>query len=277
MEMKRLTDCTLREMVVAWNRGFNGYAVDLAMDETVFVNRLVTEGLSPHHSIVAFVEGEPVGIIMNGFRKRGGKTIAWNGGTAIAPEYRGSGIIHSLMQETMTIYEQEKVQVATLEAIKSNEKAIKLYEKYGYAVVDELVFLVGKRQDVEPMEYESCRPEQLLFLPNYQERAVWQCQPDSLKYGEAYIFKESERVIGYSLFRKVWDEEGKLIRINVYQLKLTDGGEPHNLFRMLAAFSKGNIPIMMVNFVREQLETRYLLEHGFTVTTEQVWMEKSMT
>lgn len=275
MKIKKLTDCTLREMVVAWNRGFNGYAVDLEMDEVMFVNRLVTEELSPHHSIVAFVEEEPVGIIMNGFRKRGGQSIAWNGGTAVAPEYRGSGIVHQLMQETMTIYEQERVEVATLEAIKSNKKAIKLYEKYGYAVVDELVFLVGRRQDVEPMEYESCRPEQLLSLPNYQERVVWQCQPASIKHGEAYIFKENERVIGYSLFRKVWDEEEKLIRINVYQLKLTDVSEPHNLLRMLAAFSKEDLPIMMVNFVKDHMETRYLLEHGFTVTAEQVWMEKA--
>lgn len=275
MQIKKLTDCTPSEMVRAWNGGFNGYAVNLEMDEMMFLNRLVTEELSPEHSIVAFIKDEPVGIIMNGFRVREGQSIAWNGGTAVAPEYRGSGIIHQLMERTMAIYEQEKVEIATLEAIKSNETAIKLYEKYGYTVVENLVFLLGKQKDAKPLEYEVCRPEELIFLSGYQERVVWQCQPASIKHGEAYVFKIDEKVVGYSLFRRVWDETKKLNRVNIYQLKLLADNVEY-IPRMLAAIGEKDTPVMLVNFIKNDAVTRYLLEQDFKVTAEQVWMEKRM-
>lgn len=273
MQIKKLTDCTPSEMVRAWNRGFNGYAVNLEMDETMFLNRLVTEELSPEHSIVAFIKDEPVGIIMNGFRVREGQSIAWNGGTAVAPEYRGSGIIHQLMERTMAIYEQEKVEIATLEAIKSNETAIKLYEKYGYTVVENLLFLLGNQKGAKPLEYEVCRPEELISLSGYQERVVWQCQPASIKHGEAYVFKIDEKVVGYSLFRRVWDEAKKLSRVNIYQLKLLADNAEY-IPRMLAAIGEKDTPVMLVNFIKNDAVTRYLLEQDFTVTAEQVWMEK---
>lgn len=273
MQIKKLTDCTPSEMVRAWNRGFNGYAVNLEMDETMFLNRLVTEELSPEHSIVAFIKDEPVGIIMNGFRMREGQSIAWNGGTAVAPEYRGSGIIHQLMERTMAIYEQEKVEIANLEAIKSNETAIKLYGKYGYTVVENLVFLLGKQKGAKPLEYEVCRPEELITLSGYQERVVWQCQPASIKHGEAYVFKIDEKVVGYSLFRRVWDEAKKLSRVNIYQLKLLADNAEY-IPRMLAAIGEKDTPVMLVNFIKNDPVTRYLLEQDFTVTAEQVWMEK---
>lgn len=273
MQIKKLTDCTPSEMVRAWNRGFNGYAVNLEMDETMFLNRLVTEELSPEHSIVAFIKDEPVGIIMNGFRMREGQSIAWNGGTAVAPEYRGGGIIHQLMERTMAIYEQEKVEIANLEAIKSNETAIKLYGKYGYTVVENLVFLLGKQKGAKPLEYEVCRPEELITLSGYQERVVWQCQPASIKHGEAYVFKIDEKVVGYSLFRRVWDEAKKLSRVNIYQLKLLADNAEY-IPRMLAAIGEKDTPVMLVNFIKNDPVTRYLLEKDFTVTAEQVWMEK---
>lgn len=275
MEIKKLTDCTVSEMVMAWNRGFDGYTVNLEMDETMFLNRLVTEELSPNHSIVAFVKGEPIGIIMNGFRVREGQPIAWNGGTAVAPEYRGSGIIHQLMEETMAMYAREKVKIATLEAIKSNETAIKLYQKYGYTVVEELVFLLGVQKDAEPLEYEVCSPEELPFLFDYQERVVWQCQPASIKQGEAHVFKIDEKVVGYSLFRRIWSEDKKLSRVNVYQLKLLTE-HPAHILRMLATLGEKDTPLMFVNFIKNDPVIHYLLKQGFTVKAEQVWMEKRM-
>ena len=117
MEIKKLSDCTLQEIVTAWNRGFTGYLVQLEMNETAFITRLVSEGLSLEHSIVTFVNNEPVGIITNGFRTIDGKQMAWNGGTGIAPEFRGKGLIkqmislHSNASNCQTQYELRKGRV----------------------------------------------------------------------------------------------------------------------------------------------------------------------
>ncbi len=144
MIIKKLSQCTLDEALKAWNDGFEGYFVPIQLNAEAFLNRLVGEGLSPNHSIVAFDENRPVGIVLNGFRIVNGKKISWNGGTGVATDYRGKGVSRALMEETLAIYKQENVDIATLEVIKENERAIKLYEKYGYEISDHLLFISGE-------------------------------------------------------------------------------------------------------------------------------------
>src|SRR5690606_28819443 len=127
--------------VEAWNKGFEGYYFDATTTVDQFTNRMVLEGLSPSLSILAFDCDKPVGLILNGVRMIDGKKVAWNGGTGVAKDYRRNGVGKQLMDATLAIYEEEGVQIATLEAIKQNEKAIKLYENKGYKIVDELVHL----------------------------------------------------------------------------------------------------------------------------------------
>ncbi|MGH9881544.1 MAG: GNAT family N-acetyltransferase, partial [Pyrinomonadaceae bacterium] len=44
------------------------------------------------HSFIAFVEGKPVGFLLNGIRNNSGGKFAWNGGTAVVPAFRGKGV-----------------------------------------------------------------------------------------------------------------------------------------------------------------------------------------
>lgn len=276
MEIKKLSDCTLQEIVTAWNRGFTGYLVQLEMNETTFVTRLVSEGLSPEHSIVAFVNNEPAGIIVNGFRTIDGKRMAWNGGTGIAPEFRGKGLIKQMMNETMAIYERQGIDIALLEAIKENAVAINLYKNYGYDVSDELVFLSGEMLVGNPLEYKVYRPEQLPYLPFYEEPTVWQCQSQSVKQGEAYVFEQDGAILGYIVFRRVWDEQGTLARVILYQLKLVARTPLECISQMLATIAQRVLPVVGVNLLKSCPETKYLMDNGFIITTEQVLMKKMM-
>ena len=165
MEIKKLSDCTLKEMTKAWNRGFTGYIVPMEMNETAFLHRFVSQGLSPEHSIVAFINNDPIGIIVNGFRLINDKKIAWNGGTGLAPEYRGKGVIKKMMNEMLAIYEHQNVDIATLEAINENNVAIHLYKNYGYEIVDDLVFLCGEIGAGGSLQYKAYCPEKLPYVP----------------------------------------------------------------------------------------------------------------
>ena len=276
MEIKRLSHCTLKEMVKAWNRGFTGYTVPIEMNETAFLHRFVSEDLSPEHSIVAFINNEPVGIIVNGFRIINGKKIVWDGGTGLAPEYRGKGIIKKMMNETLAIYEHQSVDIAMLEAIKENTVAIHLYNNYGYEIVGDLVFLSGNISAGNPFQYKAYRPEQLPYVSFYEEPAVWQCQSHSVKQGEVYVFEQDGEIFGYTVFRRIWDEQGKLVRIILYQLKLVANVPLNYISRMLATMAEGAVPVMAVNFIKESCETQYLMNNGFVITTEQVLMRKIM-
>lgn len=145
-------------------------------------------GLSPKHSIVIFDQDEPIAVVMNGFRIINGKKTAWNGGTGISPAYRGKGVSRLLMEETLAIYKREHVEIATLEAIKENQVAIALYEKYGYEVASSLLFLSGEYgANVAPtaaIHVATIRPEQLAYLSFYQEDVPWQCGWQSVKQGK---------------------------------------------------------------------------------------------
>lgn len=281
MEIKKLSQCTLDEILMAWNRGFEGYFVTINMTSQLFLNRMVAEGLSFDHSIVAFVQGEPIGIVVNGIRTIKDKIVAWNGGTGVAPAYRGKGVSKKLMDETLVIYEEAKVDIAVLEAIKENEVAIQLYKRYGYDITDELVFLTGQWAFDASLPvsiyYEHLHPEQLAFLPFYEHYSPWQCQWQSVKQGEAYVFYNVEgEAIGYSLLKKVWNTEGKLDQIVLYQLELIDQTQVDYLPHMLTAIVESDVKIATVNFSKANPVTTFLIEHNFEISTEQALMRKVM-
>ncbi|MFJ7732123.1 GNAT family N-acetyltransferase [Lysinibacillus sp. NPDC097231] len=281
MQIKTVSQCTLEEVLKAWNKGFEGYFVQIDMNEEMFLHRLVGEGLSTELSIVVFDHHHPVGIVLNGIRQIDGKKTSWNGGTGIAPDYRGKGVSRALMEETMAIYEREGVKVATLEAIKENKVAIALYEKYGYAITNQLLFLSGdfeaKVGKSVAIHVETIRPEQLPHLPFYREDVPWQCSWHSNKQGEAKVFyNEQDRALGYMVYRTVWDKNGEIERLVLYQLELLENGRVENIPHFIASITNHKVKITTVNFLASNPATKYLIENGLEVTTEQVQMKKKM-
>ena len=281
MMIKKLSQCTLDEILTAWNDGFEGYFVQIKMNAEVFLNRLVGEGLSPNHSIVAFDDNKPVGIVLNGFRNVEGKKIAWNGGTGVAPDYRGKGVSRSLMEETLALFKQENVDTSTLEVIKENERAIKLYEKYGYEISDHLLFITGeyesKISESLGVKDELLRPEQLPSFSFYKEDVPWQCNWLSAKQGEAKIFYNGKNEpIGYAIYRKVWNEDKKLDRIILHQMELLEKGNIEDIPKFIGTITKEKVNITTINFSASNPVSNYLIEQGLKVTTEQYQMKKKM-
>ncbi|WP_107951430.1 GNAT family N-acetyltransferase [Lysinibacillus parviboronicapiens] len=281
MEIKTVSQCTLEDVLKAWNKGFEGYFVQITMDEEMFLNRLVGEGLSPKLSLVAFDGNEPVGIVLNGVRHLNGRKTSWNGGTGISSDYRGTGISRALMEETLAVYARESVEIATLEAITDNSKAIALYEKYGYRIANRLLFLSGefKTKVTEPiqMQIETLHPEQLSNLSFYQQEVPWQCSWHSNKQGQAKVFYNLENeAVGYMLYRSLWAKDGQLERLVLYQLEVLGQGSVDYIPYFLDSITNQPVKIATVNFLASNPVTNYLLENGLEVTTEQVQMKKIM-
>jgi GNAT superfamily N-acetyltransferase len=292
IQIKRLAECTLEEGVRAWNVGFEGYYFDATTTVENFLNRLVLEGLSPRLSIVAFIENEPVGIIKNGIRNFQGQKIAWNGGTGVASAYRKHGVGKALMEATLTIYQEEGVNMATLEAISENTKAISLYEKMGYKLVDDLEYLQIKGSlenspiDQLNNEYivEKTIPQLVGRLDFYKGLNPWQTQWQSAKESEALLVKDSEGMpIGYAYYRKVFDQNGNHDRTIVYQCEAAptraDGKDIvltmlHKIFGDFGDTITRVIPNLPMN--RSQLTATILKELGFETTVKQVYMVKNM-
>ncbi|MGP4071519.1 GNAT family N-acetyltransferase [Piscibacillus sp. B03] len=284
---KKVSECTINELIYVWNKGFEGYSVDVTMKPETFLKRMVNEDLSAEYSIVAFDGDAPVAIVMNGFREQNDYLNAWNGGTGIVPEYRGTGLSQLLINEVFTIYKQREVQTANLEAISTNQRAIKLYEKHGYELIERLSFFSGpdESQDITVIhdyELECIRvpKEKIKALSFFQNQMPWQNQLESLKEGIGYILYDRERPIGYAMTKEAYDNNGYPQSIQLYQF----GIEPvlendvllvmtflHKIFKL----DRDGVKRHVINFPnRDNQLLSVLNELGFNKTIEQVHMKK---
>lgn len=288
--MKPMRGLTFEETLELWNRGFEGYAMNMTMTMERLVSRFGLEGLSPDMSVVAFDGDKPVGFIMNAIREVHGKLVSWNGGTGVIPEYRRQGVGRAMMEETLRVYEQNHVQLATLEAIRSNVKAIALYQQMGYDVVDELVFYQhagafeqvpfvpvakGLRMDCG-MAYEVSR------LSFYKPFGAWQTQWQNVRDGESVIaFDASGQPVGYALFKRMYDPESQQVTVSLLQCEVALGQEtPKSIAAALctevfrptdATLKRGTVNLSRRN---DPLIPNLLEEAGFTVRAEQVYMTR---
>lgn len=292
IEIKRLVDCTIQEGVDAWNLGFEGYYFDATTTPEKFINRLVLDELSPFLSIVAFQDNKPVGIVKNGIRKFNGKKIAWNGGTGVAKASRSKGIGKLLMEETLSILQKEKVDLATLEAISYNHKAISLYEKMGYEIVDHLEYLSldgpiennDSTNTIDNFIMERAVPQQVAELPFYKGMYPWQTQWQNAKGGEAIILKDlSNAAIGYAYYRRVFNEENKHVTTVLYQCEAENGYENAEeiikllLNKVFLSYSNDiNCLVPTQPIGKSKLTYEILKEVGFKRKTSQVYMIKQM-
>jgi GNAT superfamily N-acetyltransferase len=284
--IKRLHECRIDEIVQAWNSGFEGYFVPINMNPQSFFTRMIMEGLSLELSIVAFDGQLPIGIVVNGVRTINGKKIAWNGGTGVALDYRKKGIGKLLIEETIKIYEGQQVKLATLEAISENVKAISLYEKKGYKIVDWLGHFSQKGlisfEEVAsnlPFMIKKGLPWDASRLSFYQDIS-WQTQWQSVHDGESIILHNAEETpVAYAIFKRIWNENGEESSIIVYQVGFNPAHYEENVANYLLReiFQTSEAVKNVINYpLSNKAFVDYLKNIGFEERVEQVYMIKEM-
>lgn len=283
---QRLSQLSLDELVKLWNRGFEGYFVSVRMTLNQWLIRTADEGISLEDSLAMYVDGQPIGFVVNGYRTIDGKKTAWNGGTGIVPEFRGRGYGKLLLERNLRLYSELGVETALLEALNQNEKAIRLYASVGYRIVDHLVYLQneGSLQDAFPqpetLDYWFIKglPGEVRNLPFYRGLSAWQTQWPSLKNGESLQVLRGNDVVGYALYRRGFDEEGRLAAIYLYQCEAAperlDEAEIYTA-ALSQVFQSLELPIkrMTVNLRKSNTTlVAQLSKLGFTAAVEQVYM-----
>lgn len=288
---KRLGACTIDEAVEAWNLGFAEYFVDLTMTTQRFIQRFVQDELSVELSFVAMKENVPVGIVLNGVRSIAGRKVAWNGGTGVSLHYRGMGIGKVLIDEALRIYREEKVDVATLEAIRANERAIGLYLSKGYELVDDLYQMScespipilerwEESNNGEPYTFRHAAPHE---LRPYEELMLWQAQWANFRRDGEVLFANDEdgNVAGYALFRRIFDAEGREVGISIGQCRLIaeNGDKRELLYALLSRIiepKRDGYKRMLLVLGSNTFLLEALHELGFKQTASQVYMTRTM-
>ena len=285
-----LSDCSLADAVRGLERRisrlFRGHDVVFgwlprAAAQRKHFSRSVAGGLC---------EGQPAGSLLSGIRSSAGKRIAWNGGTGVAPQFRGRGIGKLLVQAAMDLYREREVDIATLEALDNNQRAIQLYQRFGYVVVDRLIFLQhhGAVTFPEPSKRFSIRavsPPQVGQLDIYQRSAPWQAQWQSLtrNNGEALIVYDANgHTVGFALYRRRYDGQGSLKVIALHQCLAKPGHEDSESILLTALrelFSPLELDCHRTTHNLSQsneIVCRVLRNVGFVTFVEQVHMQKQL-
>jgi len=292
LEIRRLSECSFGDALKIWNEGFQGYFVDMTLSLDRYLARLHREGLSPEFSLMAFCEGKPAGFLLNGIRTNAGPRVAWNGGTGVSPEFRGRGVGKALMQATVDLYGELGVQIATLEAVSENEPAISLYQQFGYAVVDRLVFFnregeLNERAFRQPnsQTYNATQVAPYLVgqLEFYQQSAPWQSHWQSLirHDGEALVVSNAAgNVVGYALYKKKRDEQGRITEIALHQCVAIPGNDAEAIIgcalQSLYAPLDLDCTRSTYNFSKSnEVVLKMLSEAGFKSFIEQVHMVRT--
>lgn len=288
IEFKRLSEVSLGEATAIWNKGFEDYEVKINHTIDSFTYRLGAEELSSEYSLVAYVEGEPAGIVLNGIRDIRGTKVSWNGGTAVAKEFRGTGVGRKMIEKSIELYKHIEVEVAMLEALSGNKKAIALYEKMGYEIVDRLHFLKFEgpfKQYTNKKQYQfrKALAQEAAFLPMVNKIIPWQTQWQSLrKDGELLVISESGVDVGYVLYKKIYDHEGNLKNIVLYQAGVNESNSnPEEVinFGLNEVFSMGDGSCVRMTFnlpSKNKIVYDCIKELGFIPFNEQVFMKKNM-
>ena len=290
LELKRVNTCSFQTALEVWNEGFQGYFLDMTLSLDSFLMRIMSQGISPGHSFIAFVEGQPVGFLLNGIRDSSGKRYAWNGGTGVIPSFRSKGVGKLLVQATLDLYSEERVDAGLLEAISTNESAIALYKKFEYEMLEDLVVLQTDemKQNFAASGYviQKVLPASVGKLVFYRELSPWQCQWQSVAVsgGEAAIAIDSDRrVAGYALFEKKFSESGKPAKIKLYQCEVAPDRSDsevvaRSLLRHVFMTDQRNCRRLTHNLRKtNQVVIDLLTAFGFTTFIEQVHMIRRLS
>lgn len=281
---KLMSSVSFEEAHVLFNRGFEGYLVPMNLSLDAFVRRFGKDGLSPALSIIAYDGTDPIGFVLQGIREVDGQKISWNGGTGIIPEYRGRKLGHSLMVEAEKLIKEHNVSIATLEALSENKAAISLYEKCGYKVEDDLLFLRAneilnrKLPDLDGYEMIRIPAGQSIGSDLFPSIVPWQTDASNTPKigGEAVVISKNGEVQAACLIRKKCVYGDKAESITLFQVK--ENGNEAALNKLLAYALEYDQSINRTTYNFLQGNGRVvssLLASGFEKTTiSQVFMTK---
>ena len=164
------------------NASFRGdvYGEVPAMDAAAFRAHVERNGVDLARSRRWTVGGALSGVALLAFRGE----RAWIGGFGVVPEHRGRGLAQRYLDETLAIAREAGATSVELEVLTYNPRAIRLYERAGFARIDEVVVWVREplfppgAAEAEPVRraYDAAAVAALARTP----ASCWQREPQSV-------------------------------------------------------------------------------------------------
>lgn len=146
-EIKSLANETSQTLYDAFMAAFADYSVPITWSKADFDESNARRGLDLSISLGAYDGGRLVGFIMNGRGSWDGLPAAYDLGTGVLPEARGSGLSGALAARLVDFLAERGLRRYVLEVIRDNAPAYKTYVKAGFHVTRLLECPEGNHSD----------------------------------------------------------------------------------------------------------------------------------
>jgi GNAT superfamily N-acetyltransferase len=272
---------TLEEFADAFVAAFAGYFIPMSLTTEQLARRVRFEHLDISRSLIAYDADRLVGMAMLGLRRE----AAWVGGFGITLEYRGRGRAGELMTALIEEARRCQARTLTLEVLRQNSAAIRLYERAGMTVARDLIIYergtnkVGKVGAASPSHSRAQLPEappaELLqhFQRLHRHPPAWQRDLAALLVMEevrGLYLGEREMPQAYALLR-----EGPNEKMYIVDLAARDPLEADALCAGLTAVA-GLRSLRIVNEPESSIFCAALTAHGFNESERQHEMRMTL-
>lgn len=234
LHIKSVSACTMDEVTELWNKGFQQDYSDKVHTSWHRMSKMRQHYIHPDLSIAAYIDGQPAGFVLIGWREELGRKMAWNGGTGVVPKFRGQGLSKRLLLEAIRRVKGAGADSLTLEAMTVNDRAIRAYRSCGFEKVDQLHILQLK-EDFTNIPFPVSQfpgyteitglPERVAYLSFYvSSPCSWTSQWFNLDGGSSLIvYDRKGAAAGYALFQEKYNETGYLSSIKLFHCEADPG------------------------------------------------------
>ncbi|HEX8293076.1 MAG TPA: GNAT family N-acetyltransferase [Pyrinomonadaceae bacterium] len=257
---------SLEAFAAAFTAAFEGYPVPVVVDSVWLARRARYEQHDLQNSLVAFDGAEAVGMAVLAARGERG----WVGGFGVVPRWRGRGLARRLMSELVGRARSSGLRRLSLEVLRGNTAALRLYERAGMHVTRDLLVMERPAEWRAAATPRGAAPREapaaeLLehFTRLHPEPPAWQREPASLwaaKLSGLYLGPRS-RPRAYALVKHTAEDEAHLS-----DLAAADARQAR---AVCAALGRLGRTLRIQNEPERSPYVAPLLEHGFVEVLRQ--------
>jgi len=208
IDIKNLNKISFEQLANCFNKAFSDYIVPVSVTSEYLKYRSKRQLIDFNLSYGAFAGDDLVGLVLIGVSESSEGKRLYNGGTGVIPEYRGRGLTKQIFSEVLTKARiDNSISGLSLEVIKGNDRALKIYEEIGFNAIRTLNFYSGyiklnsdkNIQGILIRDFDLKEVEQLIplwdFIPAWENGwdAIWNVK-DTYRYLGAY---KDHELVGY--------------------------------------------------------------------------------
>lgn len=159
-----LQETSIEQLASCFNSAFSDYEQPICFTPESMKYYLTASSVDLSLSYGAFVEEQPVGLILNSSGVYQGENAVFDAGTGVVPEHRGKKVFSRLFEFTVGQLRQHGIKKYYLEVLQSNDPAVAIYRKKDFSVRRAYSVLVASgsesdlKQDVSMSAYEAFTP-----------------------------------------------------------------------------------------------------------------------